>query len=297
MKAATVLLIAMGLLLAGCARPATPDVASTVQAAVAATLTAQPTGTSMPTSTVTPTPTGTPELASTVQAALAATLTARPTETSVPTPTETPAPTPTREQVATVPATPTAISTPYTHTLSTYQGRGFSFQYPVGARLEQVPPRRMAWQRVSPATDELHVIGPQVWVKAGDADWGYRGPAYELVIRTYENPERLDAESWAREYILASWREARERKRPWGSLPVTEEGEIDERKVERTVVAGQPAFLVWFFAFDSTQPAYYLAIDRQVVELSFRLHIVENVPIAKVQRDVYVLILSTFRLA
>jgi hypothetical protein len=303
-KAVPIFLASMLLLLAGCASTCTPDRASSVQVAIAATLTTPPAETSLPIPTLSPTRTLIAEIASTVQVAVAATLTAQPTETSVPAPTETPLPTPTetpactptRELAPTWPATPIATSSRYTHTLGTYRGRGFSFQYPVGARLAQVPPGKDPWQRVSLATDEIHVIGPQVWIKAGDADWGYRGPAYELVIRTYENPQGQDAESWARNYLLVSWREAQERNRPRGSLPVSEAGEIDERRVESVVVAGRPSFLAWFFTFDSTTPAYYVATDRQIVELSFRLHIVENVPIAKVQRDVYVLILNTFRL-
>ena len=139
-------------------------------------------------------------------------------------------------------------------------------------------------------------MGPQVWIQAGDADWGYRGPAYELVVRTYDNPQGQDAESWARNFILTSWREARARSRPWGSLPVSKEGEIDERKVERVVVAGQPAFLVWFYTFDSATPAYYLVTEHQIVELSFGLYPVANQPLAMVQRGIYAPILDTLTL-
>jgi hypothetical protein len=115
-------------------------------------------------------------------------------------------------------------------------------------------------------------------------------------VRTYDNPQNLDAEAWAREYILSRWREAIERKRPWGSLPISEEGKIDERKVENVLVAGQPGFLVWYFGFDSSTPAYCVATDRQIVELSCRLYPVANQPLAMVQRDVYALILDTLTL-
>jgi hypothetical protein len=171
-------------------------------------------------------------------------------------------------EAMTPPPTPvmSEASAPFTHTLQTYRGPGFSFQYPAGARVERVDPRRMAWQRTSPATGEIRVTGPQVWIKPGDADWSYRGPTYELTIRTYENPAGLDAESWARDYLLDAWQEAQEQKRPWGALPVTEEGEIDEDKVSRVTVAGQPAFWVSYFTFDSTQPAYYVSAGQQIVE-------------------------------
>jgi hypothetical protein len=290
MKALFLCLALMGLLLAGCVGAVTPDVESTVQVAIAATLTAQPTETA----TETPTRTPTRDVDSTVQVAVAATLTAQPTKTSMPTPTETPTCTPTPKATPTLALPPTKTPPPFTLSLKTHQGQGFSFQYPANARLEKVTPTRKAWQVSSPAIDQIHVIGPQVWVKPGDADWSYSGSAYYVTIRTYENPKGLDAESWARDYILTSWREARERNRPWGALPVSEEGEIDEDKVGSSAIAGQPAFWVSYMAFDSFDRAYYLSINHQIVELSFRLYPLANQPLAMVQRDVYALILGTF---
>jgi hypothetical protein len=149
---------------------------------------------------------------------------------------------------------------------------------------------------IPPATSEIHVIGPIVWVKPGDADWSYNGPSYELVIRTYENPDELDAESWARDYILSSWKKAKERNEPWGSLPVSEEGVIEEDRVGSSVVAGQPAFWVNYFAFDSDHPAFYLTGNGLVIELSFCDYPLENQPLAAIQQDVYALIIGTFRL-
>lgn len=260
MKRLLLFLILMSLLLAGCISTSTPDVKSTAQVAIAATLTAQP------------------------------------TETSMPTPTETPTHTPTREPIPTFPPPPTKTPRPFTLSLETYKGQGFSFQYPANARLENVAPTKSAGQVISPATAEIRVIGPQVWIKPGDADWFYRGPAYELIVRTYENPEGLDAESWARNYILTSWQEASERHQPWGSLPVSEKGEIDEDEVGSSIVAGQPAFWVSYFAFDSYISAYYLTSNHRVVELSFRLYPLENQPLAMVQEDMYALVLGTFRL-
>jgi hypothetical protein len=74
---------------------------------------------------------------------------------------------------------------------------------------------------------------------------------------------------------------------------VSETGEIDERRVKSVVVAGEPAFLVWLYAFDSSTGAYYLSSDRQMIELSFGLYPEANQPLAMVQRDVYALILGT----
>jgi len=212
-----------------------------------------------------------------------------PTPISVPptlTPTQTPTPKPYPPYRR---PSPKETPFPFAISLKTYEGPGYSFQYPANARVENPTP----WP---PVASVIRVIGPVVWVKPGDADWSYNGPAYELTIQTYENPEGLDAETWARDYILKVWKEARERNEPWGSLPVTEEGVVKKDKVGRYVVAGQPAFWVNYFAFDSEYPAFYLAGNSQVVELSFSDYPLENQPLAVMQQDVYALIIGTFRL-
>jgi hypothetical protein len=250
MKRLFLFIILMSLPLTACGSNPTLDVETTVQVAIAATLTAQPTKTSVPTLRVTSTP---------------------------------------LEPIPTFPPPPTKTPPPLTLSLETYEGQGFSFRYPANARLENVA-------AISPATTEIHIIGPQVWIKPGDADWFYHGQAYELIIRTYENPDGLDAESWARNYVLASWQEAREQGSPWGSFPVSEEGEIDEGKVASSAVAGEPAFWVSYFAFDSCTSAYYLTSNHQIIELSFGVYPLANQPLALIQRDVYALILDTLRL-
>ena len=253
------------LTLARCGGGPTPDVEETVQAGVVATLTAQPTKPPTVTAraTIPPTPTATA--------------------------TQAPTPTPTAEPYPGYGA-PSEMATPLPAALSlqTYDGPGFSFQYPSNAQVETVEPEVAA-------ASELHVTGPVVWVKPGDADWPYNGEAYELIVRTFENPERLDAESWAREYVLERWEEAREENRPTGSLPVTEEGTIREDWVGQYEVAGERAFWVRYFWFDSTYWAFYLTVEDRVVELSFVDYPLPNQPLAVVQVDIYALILDTFQ--
>jgi len=259
------LLVGTSLALAACSGAPTPDVEETVQAGVIAALAAQPTETPTPTATATIPPT--------------------PTATA----TQAPTATPTAEPYPGYGA-PSEMATPLPAALSlqTYDGPGFSFQYPSNAQVETVEPEVAA-------VSELHVTGPVVWVKPGDADWSYNGEAYELIVRTFENPNGLDAESWAREYVLERWEEAREENRPTGSLPVTEEGTIEEDEVGRHELAGQPAFWVRYFAFDSTYWAFYLTVEDRIVQLSFRASPLVNQPLAVVQLDIYALILDTFR--
>jgi len=217
--------------------------------------------------------------------------TVTPTQTPIPDPTPTCTPFP----VHAPPRWPPELPPAFDPALETWHGPGFSIQHPAQAQVKAVPPNRQAWQRASPATAEYRLLGPFTWVKPGDADWSRSGPAYELIVRTYDNPEALDAESWARSYLVHSWQEAQELKRPWGALPVTEGGEIVEGKVGQARMSGQPAFWVSYNAFDSTDLAYYVAGKGEIVELTFNLTILENDPLALVKRDVYALLLSTFR--
>jgi hypothetical protein len=251
------LLILTSLLLAACSSTVTSDMKTTVQVITVATLTIQPTIIATPTLNATPI---LPEM-----------------------PTLTPKPFPF------VPPAPKATLSPRIISLATYKAHGFSFQYPANARLENIAP-------APPAVNEIHIVGPDVWVKPGDADWDYNGPAYELIIRTYENPDKVDVESWTRTYILTSWQKAREQGFPWGSLPISEQGVIEEDKVGGTIVAGQSAFWVDYFAFDSDLSAFYLSNDNQIIELSFYDYPLANQPLATIQQDVYALTVSTFRL-
>ncbi len=253
------LLTLTGLLVTACSNALTPDVKTTVQVATGATLTIQPT--IIPTLTLNATPI----------------------------PPEMPTQTPTPKPVPAFPPAPKAASSPLIISLATYKARGFSFQYPANARVENIAP-------TPPVVDEIHIVGPDVWVKPGDADWFYNGPAYELIIRTYENPDMVDVEPWTRTYILTSWQKAREQGRPWGAVPISEQGIIEEDKVGSVIVAGQPAFWVNYFAFDSDLPAFYLSSDSQIIELSFYDYPLVNQPLATIQQDVYALIISTFRL-
>jgi hypothetical protein len=177
-----------------------------------------------------------------------------------------------------------------------WRGPGYRILIPSGARIEIADPDELSRRSVSPLTYAARVQGPLAWVKPGDADWRRRGDAYSFFIRVYDNPDRLDAEAWTRRHILVTWRDMVARKRPTGSLPVSEEGEIDEDKVESTTLAGAPAFRVLYFAFDSTNVATYAAGGEQIVELTFNQTILANDPLALVKRDVYALLLSTFRL-
>lgn len=116
-----------------------------------------------------------------------------------------------------------------------------------------------------------------------------------MIILTFDNPDRLDAEAWAPNHILTSWQQAKERGEPLMGPPVSESGKIIEDQVGPAVVAGEPAFWADFLAGDSYRRTFFLARERQIVALSFYDYPLENQPLAMVQQDVYAFILSTFR--
>lgn len=171
--------------------------------------------------------------------------------------------------------------------LQTYIGQRVSFRYPLNARIESVDP----WP---PATSEIHIVGPDISIKPGDADWVYSGPAYELTISLYDNPDALDAEIWAQNYLISVWEEAQELGAP-ATMPVDDTGAIKEEYVGTAVIAGLPAYWIEWFGGDSAIMAYYVAHSEQVVAMSFHDYPLPNQPLNEFQKDVYSLLMATFR--
>ncbi len=172
--------------------------------------------------------------------------------------------------------------------LLVYRGQGFSFQYPANARIEIVSP-------TLPATSEIHIIGPEVSIKPGDADWVYSGPGYEMSVQTFDNPDALDAEAWGRAYLLETWEERMKQGPSPGGIPVSEDGEIDEDLVGTSIVAGQPAFWIELFGGDSAIFVYYLASGHQILTFSFRDYPLPNQPLNDLQQGIHMLIMGTLR--
>lgn len=169
-----------------------------------------------------------------------------------------------------------------------YRGQGFSFQYPANAQVEHLTTE-------PPVLDAVRVVGPEVFIKPGAADWSYRDGAYEITVTIFDNPEGLDAESWARNRILTSWQQAKERGEPIMGPPVSEDGRIREQDVGSTIVAGYPAFWANFMGVDSYRRVFYLSNGHRIATLGFDDYPLANQPLALVQQDIYALIMSTFR--
>jgi len=183
---------------------------------------------------------------------------------------------------ASPPATPGARATalPPALGLQTLSGQGFILHYPANARAEVYE-------------DHLCILGPEIAIRPANAEWEWVGWAYEMDIWIFDNHEGLSAADWARQYILSQWREAQAAGEPFTGPVVN--SQIDEDAIAEVSVGGLAAFQADWFGGDSTRRAIYVTDGKKTINLIFNLYPVENNPIAKVQEDVYALMLSTFR--
>jgi hypothetical protein len=163
--------------------------------------------------------------------------------------------------------------------LQTLNGQGFVLHYPANARVEDYE-------------DHLRILGPEIAIRPADADWGWMTWAYEMDIQIFDNPEGLNAAAWARQHILSQWREAQAAGEPFTGPVVN--GQINEDVMAEVSVGGLAAFQADWFGGDSIRRAIYVTDGKRMINLIFNLYPVENNPIAKVQEDLYALMLSTF---
>lgn len=149
------------------------------------------------------------------------------------------------------------------------RGEGFTLRYPSGAKLVESP--------VEPPTRSLvRIAGPEIAIRPADADWRAEGAAYLLDVLTFENPSSLPAEQWVKEHILS-------------------QETLSPPRTGSAVVAGEPAVRVESFGGDAQIITLYLARGSRVVGLRYADIPQANQPIAAVQRDVYAMVLSSFR--
>ena len=162
----------------------------------------------------------------------------------------------------------------------------FSILYPHNAKAKIMEP-------ASPTISKLTITGPEVSIKPGDADWVFQGSAYELTIAAFENPEQLDAKTWASRYILKEWQKAKAANEPLGYFPVKDNGTLDEELTEMVTIAGHQAFLAKYFGGDAMIHTYYLAKEKYLLAITVIDNPLPNQPIALVQQDVYALLLNS----
>jgi hypothetical protein len=201
--------------------------------------------------------------------ALAACSTPRADEASTPT---TSPPTTTSRAIPTARRLPAAVPTDVEGLVAHTQD-GLTLDFPSNATIAQT-------------SNGWSVRGPYVAAAA------LAGPAYEVSVRAYDNPDGRTAEAWARDRILADWRDGRAKNEPSGA-PVNEPGVIDESLVGMVEMAGQPAFRAKYSGFDHEVNHDFIARGTRVFELVHDSNIVANVPFAPLQNVFYDLILGT----
>jgi hypothetical protein len=161
-----------------------------------------------------------------------------------------------------------------------YEGDGWWFFYPMNATLEQA------------GENTLKILGPDIRFRAADYDVTFQGPAYEMQVWVYDNPERVFPEVFAQEQIIAEWQELRQGGP--NPLPVLEDGvTLDPEKVSSPIIANLPAFKAQFFGGDSYVYRVYIGTDPMVV-FNYVEQIPENHPLALMQTDIYDMIINSF---
>jgi hypothetical protein len=170
--------------------------------------------------------------------------------------------------------------TPASYGLQVYDGGTFWFMVPANAHLEAV------------SDTELQITGPDIAIRPADADFTIQGPAYQINVTIYENPEALPVDQWAQQQILSDWQAAMSQGAP-NTFPVTDDGIIDENKFRVVNVGSLPAARADYFGGDATIVQMYTGSGSTIVMFRYREEILPNNPLATVQQDVYALIMNT----
>lgn len=164
--------------------------------------------------------------------------------------------------------------------LQPYVGDGWWFLYPVNATLETV------------SDTEVHVKGPEISIRPADVDFTVSGPAYQISVTVFDNPERVFPEVWAQNKILADWQAAMAEGAP-NTFPVTDDGQLDPNKFSAPIVANLPAAQAEFFGGDAAIMHVYVSGGDKIIMFVYRAEVLPNNPLAVMQVDVYNLIMST----
>jgi predicted small lipoprotein YifL len=147
------------------------------------------------------------------------------------------------------------------HGARRYQGEGFSLQVPEAAVVEraEVPD--------SGAVRAVRILGPEIETGPVGGSRQWSGPAYQLEIITFRNPDGQGVDAWAAEHLRAP-------------------GEI-------TSVGGRTAVRVRSFAGDSELVTLYLASGKRVLGARYTEWPEGSGPIARMQNDLHALLIQT----
>lgn len=158
---------------------------------------------------------------------------------------------------------------PRTEEVHTLVADGFQIDYPVTATVDTLVPTDDA--RLS-----LRISGPHITVGLARGVGTWNGPAYDLQVLRYPNPQALSAEEWLRDRVDSV------------------EGE-DARDSTHTRVSGRHAVRLVTSAGDARMVTVYVPRDRQMVALRYFEFPLGSHPAAPAADAVHTMMVSTFR--
>ncbi len=157
---------------------------------------------------------------------------------------------------------------PRTEEVRTLVADGFQIDYPLNATVDTLVPADDA--RLS-----LRFSGPHVTIGLPDGTGSWNGPAYDLEVLRYPNPQALSAEAWLRDRLRVREEHAQE--------------------TTHTRLSGRQAIRLKAFAGDARMITVYVPRDRQMVALRYFEFSPGNHPAAPAVDAVHTMMVSTFR--
>ncbi len=158
---------------------------------------------------------------------------------------------------------------PRTQEVRTLVADGFQIDYPPSATVDTLA-------AADDARLSLRISGPHITIVFSGGTGSWNGPAYDLEVLRYHNPQALSAEAWVRDRVSGLDRE-------------------HGQDSTHTRVAGRQAIRVATLVGDSRMITVFVPRDRQMVALRYFEFPLEHHPAAPAANAVHTMMVSTFR--
>ncbi len=159
---------------------------------------------------------------------------------------------------------------PRTEEVRTLVADGFQIDYPLSAIVDTLAP-------ADDALLSLRIRGPHITVGLPNRTESWNGPAYDLEVLRYPNPQALSAEAWLRDRMYR------------------QDGEHVQNSSPTRVSGRQSIRVAAFAGADVRIITVYVPRDRQMVALRYFEFPLENHPGAPAADAVHTMMVGTFR--
>jgi hypothetical protein len=173
---------------------------------------------------------------------------------------------------------------PSTTGLKQYIGNGFLFKYQSGAKLDLKGEND--W-----ATRTITLSGDLVQFSVGETV--FETPSYEIIVEFFDNPDMLDAESFAKNLILERYETALSEDSPTGYWPVSENLTVEGISKK---VRGEISWESVFWGGDHEFIRTFIVNKDKAISVGYRSYPIENNPLQPAWHAVYLLTLDSVRL-